>query len=126
MTTNVDPGDLVAEQGETVTLVRVTNAVYNNHDELDEANSTIESVQVPAIFSQPSEEDRVRTEARVGTATLKATVESTLDVETRREGRRDRIVRDGRKYEVIDVVDDAHPFVDVEKKTIMLRELDGR
>lgn len=122
----MEPGDLVDEHGEQVTLERVTTAVYDSHDVLDESASTIETPTIKAIFSQPTDEDQQRVEARVGTATLKATVQENVDVETRREGRRDRIARNGRTYLVIDVIDDFHPFAEVTKKTLMLRELDGR
>lgn len=121
-----DPDELVGEHGEQVTLERVTDAVYDANDVLDESASTIETPTIRAIFSSPSEQDQVRTEGRVGVAELKATVKSSVDVSTQREGRRDRIVRGGTTYEVIDVQADSHPFADAKKQTIMLRQLDGR
>lgn len=120
------PDELVAEHGESVTLERVTSAAYDANDVLDESASTIETPSISAVFSSPSEQDQVRTEGRVGVAELKATVPSSVDVSTQREGRRDRIVRNGTPYEVIDVAVDEQPFVGVQKQTIMLRQLDGR
>lgn len=121
-----NPDELVDAHGEEVTLEHVTDAQYDDNDVLDESASTIETETVSMIVSSPSEQDQIRLEGRVGTAELKGTVKSSVDVSTQREGRRDRIQRGGEWYDVIDVADDTHPFVGTPKQTVMLRQLDGR
>lgn len=120
-----DPDGLVDEHGETVTLRRVTDPVYDQNDVLDEDASTIETVEIPAIVSQPTDELQTRLEGRVETASLQATVKSTVDVSASREGSRDTIERAGDTFAVVDVADDQHPFLDVGKKTLALAQRDG-
>jgi len=120
-----DPDELVGEHGEQVTLERVTDAVYDQNDVLDGDASTIESITIRAIFSKPTDDLQTRLEGRAETATLTATVKSTVDVQASREGSRDKIYRDGTEYAVVDVSDDQHPFAEVGKKTLALAERDG-
>lgn len=135
-----DPDAVVGAVGEEIELERVVDPVYDANDVLDRDASTIETELVQAVVSQPSENDTVREEGRVGTADAKATVASTVDVATQREGRRDRVIRygygegsagdtefgDGTRFEVVDVQKDRHPFTGVEKQTLMLKQIDGR
>lgn len=121
-----NPNEIVASDGETVTLERVTNAVYDEFDEFDIAASTVEQVQIKAIASSPSERDIRRAEGMMESPSLKLTVESSTDISATREGRRDRIIRDGTTFEVGEVRRDRHPFVGIEKTTVMLEPLPGR
>lgn len=111
----------------TITVRRVTNAVFDANDVLDEDASTIETEQVPAIVSSPSTEDMRRLEGRVESASLKATVPSSTDIATVRSGVKDTVDYDGRSYKVADVQEITHPFVTgVQKKTVMLEQQGGR
>lgn len=119
--------DLITATGQTVTVRRVTAAAYDANDVLDEANSTIETEQVPAIVSSPSTEDVRRLEGRVDSASLQITVPSSTAIATNRNGVTDEVDFDGRTYRVVDVKAVEHPFVDgVAKKTVMLAEKGGR
>lgn len=120
-----DPDEIVGEHGERVDLERVTDPVYDQNDVLDKDASTIETVEIRAIFSQPTDDLQTRLEGRAETATLTATVKSSVDVQASREGSRDKIHRNGTEYAVVDVSDDQHPFVDAKKKTLALAERDG-
>lgn len=117
-----DPDGLVSGLGEDVTLERVVDAVYDANDVLDKSASTIETVTVKAIVSQPSDELQTRLEGRTETATLQATVPSDVDVQASREGSRDTVTRNGKEYAVVDVSADSNPFTDVAKKTLALEQ----
>lgn len=120
------PDAIVDELGRQVTHEYVETAAYDDFDELDEGASTITQDTIQAISSQPSEEDRVRLEGRAASASLRLTVKSDVDIQADREGRPDRIIDGGRTYEVVEVVDSTHPFVDVSKQQVYLEELPGR
>lgn len=122
----MDPNKAVEKYGEPVTLERVTDAVYDDKHEFDESASTIESVTIDALVSQPSERDITRLEGRVPQPTLKLTVDSGIDISGAREGRSDRITRNGITYKVGEVRSDNHPMVDFEKQTVILEPLPGR
>lgn len=119
--------DLITASGQTVTVERVTDAVYDANDVLDRDASTVETEQVPAIVSSPSTEDVRRLEGRVDSASLQVSVPSSTEIATNRSGVTDRVEYDGRSYRVVDVKAVEHPFVDgVAKKTVMLAERGGR
>ena len=118
--------DLIAATGQTVTVERVTDAVYDANDVLDRDASTVETEEVPAIVSSPSTEAMRRLEGRVDSASLQVSVPSDTDIVTNRNGIRDRVEHDGRAYKVVDVQAVEHPFVDVAKQTVMLAERGGR
>lgn len=120
------PNAMVEAYGESVTLERVTNAVFDDNRELDPAASTIESVTIEMFVSSPSEEDIVRAEGRVSLPTLKGTVDSSIDIQADRRGRPDRITRGGTTYSVDEVRSDTHPMLDLEKQTVLLGPLPGR
>lgn len=121
-----NPNSIVGSVGEQVDLIRVTDAVFDNYDELDEPNSTIETVSIDAVVSQPTERDLTRIEGRVEAPTIKLTVDSNTDIEEDRLGRPDRIRRGGKLYEVAEVTRDSHPLVDAEKTTVICEALPGR
>lgn len=119
--------DVIAAAGQTVTVERVTDAVYDANDVLDRDASTVETEEVPAIVSSPSTEAMRRLEGRVDSASLQVSVPSSTEISTNRSGVRDRVTYDGRAYKVVDVQAITHPFVDgVSKKTVMLAERGGR
>lgn len=118
---------VISATGQTVTVERVTDAVYDANDVLDRSASTVETEQVPAIVSSPSTEAMRRLEGRVDSASLQISVPSSTQISTNRNGIRDRVVADGVSYKVVDVQAVEHPFVDgVAKKTVMLAERGGR
>lgn len=121
-----DPDALVERHGETVTLERVTDAVFDNHDELDESASTIEQISIKALISQPTEKEMSRLEGKASMQTLKATVASSVDIQSDRTGGGDKVIRDGTRYKVAEVRADRHPMVDIEKKTVFLDPRPGR
>lgn len=118
--------DLIAATGQTVTVERVTDAVYDANDVLDRDASTVETEEVPAIVSSPSTEAMRRLEGRVDSASLQVSVPSDTDIVTNRNGIRDRVEHGGVSYKVVDVKAVEHPFVDVAKKTVMVDERGGR
>lgn len=125
-----NPDALVDDNGIDVELRRVTDAVFDGNKVLDEQASTIETVTVQAIISQPSDQLQQRPEGRVETTRLQATVKSDVDVLASREGERDEITPqsgpyNGKTFAVVDVADDTHPFVDETKKTLTLEQRDG-
>jgi hypothetical protein len=121
-----DPNALVARHGEQVTLERVTNAVFDDYDELDEDASTTESVQINAFVSRPSEEESSRLEGKASFDRLKITVDSSLDIQSQRTGGADEVVRNGKRYKVAEIIDDRHPMVGIEKKSAILEPRPGR
>lgn len=121
-----NPNTLVEQRGQTVTLERVTSPVFDGYDELDEAASTIETVDILAILSNPSENDMTRAEGRMGTPTYRMTVDSNTDIKADRTGRPDRVQIGSTWFEVGEVQDDLHPMTGTEKKTVVLDSLPGR
>jgi hypothetical protein len=121
-----NPDALVAAHGETVTLERVTDAVFDDYDELDDSASTIESVQIKAFVSRPSEEESSRLEGKASFDRLKITVKSGVDIESQREGGSDEIVRNGTRYKVAEIIDDTHPMTGIRKKSAILEPRPGR
>lgn len=121
-----NPNTMIEANGEQVTLERVTNAVFDTYDEFDESASTIEQVTLDAVLSEPSERDVVRAEGRGEVASLKASVDSSIDIDEARDGRADRIKARGKWYKVGEVKHDTHPMMDIEKKTVILQPLPGR
>lgn len=119
--------ELIAATGDTVTVERVTNAVYDANDVLDRDASTVETEQVSAVVSSPSTEAMRRLEGSVDSASLQISVPSSTAISTNRSGVRDRVEYGGRSYKVVDVQAVEHPFVDgVAKQTVMLAERGGR
>lgn len=121
-----NPNRLVDSVGEQVTLERITNAVFDDYDELDEDASTIESVQIDAFVSSPSEEESSRLEGKASFDRLKITVDSSVDIDSQRTGGADEVIRNGTRYKVAEVIDDRHPIVDIEKKSAILEPRAGR
>lgn len=121
-----DPNALIGKYGEKVKLIRVTNAVYDAYDELDESASSIEEVMIDAWVSQPSEEETSRLEGKAALDSLKATVDSSTDISSQRDGGPDEIERNGKRYKVAVVRDDSHPMANAEKKTVLLEPRAGR
>lgn len=121
-----DPNALIERHGEKVDLERVTDPVFDDYDELDSDASTIETVEIEAFISEPTEEEMTRLEGKASRESLKATVDSSVDIEADRLGRSDRVIRDGTRYKVAEVRRDRHPMVDIEKTTVFLDPRPGR
>lgn len=116
----------LAGDGESVTLERVTNPVFDEYDELDENASTIENVTISAFLSQPSEKELSRLEGKTSMQSLKATVDSSVDIKADRTGRPDAVIRNGQRFKVTEVRADRHPMVGIEKTTVFLDPRPGR
>jgi hypothetical protein len=121
-----NPDALVAAHGETVTLERITDAVFDDYDELDESASTIETVEINAFVSRPSEEESSRLEGKASFDRLKITVDSSVDIDSQRTGGADEVVRNGDRYKVAEVIDDTHPMTGIRKKSAILEPRPGR
>jgi hypothetical protein len=121
-----NPNALVARHGEKVTLIRVTNAVFDDYDELDKDASTIEEVEINAFVSRPSEEESSRLEGKASFDRLKITVDSSIDIDSQRTGGADEIERNGDRYKVAELIDDSHPMADIEKLSAILEPRPGR
>jgi len=120
------PNSLVDSAEETVTLIRITSPVFDDHDELDESASAIEEVDIDAFVSRPSEEESSRLEGKASFDWLKITVDSSIDIQSQRTGGADEIERNGKRYKVVEVIHDRHPMVGVEKKSAILEPRPGR
>jgi len=124
-----DPDNIVATNGETVDLNRLTDAVVDTNEQLDESASTFETVQVKAVPSQVSEEDLVRLEGRVDNPSLKISVQSDVNISATRSLRADRVrypAGSGEIFEIATVETQTNPFTGVEKQTAVLKALPGR
>jgi len=121
-----NPDALVEAHGETVTLERITNPVFDDYDELDEDASTIETVEIKAIVSKPSEEESSRLEGKASVDRLKITVDSSVDIDSQRTGGPDEVVRNGDRYKVAEIIDDTHPMTGIQKKSAILEPRPGR
>lgn len=111
---------LVAKHGETITHVKVTDAVYNDVDEWDPELSTIKTTDIKAIVSRPDERHVVKVVGREVDADLAITVDHTYDISPTRAGVPDTILYDGLWYTVHSVKHIRHPFVRDEKKLVLL------
>ena len=130
----VTPDSLVAQFGETVTITRVTS--YDaGRDGV--SNVTREFEDIKAVISQPDESDEQRLAGRLESGAITATVPTDTDVQSDRDGGRDRIIRpavsdpenppdDVRLYTVEEVADDTHPMVGIDKLTVTCSEFGGR
>jgi len=125
-----DPDDLIAQNGEPVTLTRVTD-FDAGRDGVENVTREYETVQ--AWVHSPSESQAQRLEGRLQDGAISVTLPSDTDVEADRDGGRDRIIRpaadptatgSSRIYTVEDVSDDTHPMVDITKLTVVCNELD--
>ena len=121
-----NPNALVERHGETVTLIRVTDPVFDEFDELDEDASTIEEVDINAFVSTPSEEESSRLEGKASFDRLKITVDSNTDIDSQRTGGPDEVERNGKRYKVAEVIRDSHPMADAEKLSAILEPRPGR
>jgi len=119
------PDAIVKQHGETVTHEYVTDYEVDANGQVDESTVVTETRTIPAVVSQPSEEDTHRLEGRLSTGSLKLTVESDRDVRADRGGRRDRVMVDGTVYKVVEVRDDEHPVTGTRKQTVLVERLDG-
>lgn len=118
---------LIETAGEDVTLEKVTDAVYDGHDNLDEGASTIETTTVKAIKRRPEEQHDRAEEGRVGLDRAVFVFPSTADVDAQREGRPDRITdADGNTYQVENVEHDKAPIGSTEKVKVTAEPLPGR
>ena len=136
------PDAIVERAGELVTLERVVDYAIDANGQV--VDKETETVDIPAVVSQPSEQDEQRLEGRLETGAIKLTVPSTEDIRADRNGQRDRIYRqslsgwgdggwgDGgwggseaqtRLYQVVEVIDDTHALTGTRKKSVMLNEL---
>lgn len=118
---------LIETAGEDITLEKVTSAVYDAWDNLDEDNSTIETTTLKAIKRRPEEMHDRAEEARLDKDRAVFVVTSTADVSAQREGRPDRITdSDGNTYQVEKVETDESPIGSAEKVTVTAEPLPGR
>jgi hypothetical protein len=121
-----NPNSLVSGAGQKVDLNRLTSAVYDEWEDIDEDASTFETVQIDAWVSNVSEEIKRRVEGHVENPALQITVDSSTDISADRNGRPDRVRYDGRIYEVAEVIRIDHPLADAEKLTAVLTSAPGR
>ena len=130
----VTPDSLVEQFGETVTLTRVSSFDAGRDGV---TNVTREFTDVKAVISQPDESDEQRLAGRLESGAITATVPTDTDVQSDRDGGRDRLIRpavsdpenppdDVRLYTVEEVADDTHPMVGIDKLTLMCSEFGGR
>lgn len=108
---------ILRKRGQTVTIRKVTDPVYDVNDVLDESASTIQTTDVPAVISRPEEGDDRRMEGRVEQEAKWLTVPSDTDIEVVRNGVNDEVIVNGETYRVQSVEHTTHPFTSVEKKT---------
>ena len=117
------PDEIVASNGEPLTLSRVTDfSVGPDGTE----NVTRELVQIQGIVSNPSEEMQQALSGRLSEGAITVTVKSDLDIEDDRDGGRDRIIRpaidsyDGETiYSVEQVTRDTHALAGISKTTVV-------
>ena len=105
-----NPDRMVRSSGEEVTHRWIEDPVFDEYDNLDRDASDIQTEEIPAILSNPSEEEQEMLAGRSASASLAATVESDTDLATDREGWPDEIDARGRTYRVIEIIDESHPF----------------
>lgn len=122
----MNPDDYVKTHGETVEHEYVADASFDTDYNLDEDDSEIETQELDAVVSNPSDEAFKRLEGRGARPEYELTVPSDADVQPDREGRPDRFRVRGDYVEVEDVQHDTHPIADIEKKTVIVTGLDGR
>jgi len=120
------PDAIVENTGQTVTHEYVTDYQLDENGQVDPASISTDSDEIPAVISQPSEEDQQRHEGRLSTGSLQLTVKSSRDVQGDRGGRRDRFQIDGEWYQVVEVRDDEHPITGTKKQTVLVDRLGGR
>jgi len=128
-----NPDDLVATNGEALTLTRVSE-FDTGRDGV--SNVTREFTTVMGIVSQPDERAEQELAGRLEAGAITITVPSDTDIRADRDGGRDRIVRPDadptappegvRLYTVIDVSDDTHPITGTRKVTVTCNEFGGR
>ncbi|AXR81498.1 hypothetical protein AArcMg_1485 [Natrarchaeobaculum sulfurireducens] len=116
----------MTNHGETVEHEWVADASFDTDYNLDVDESEIETQQLKAVISNPSDEAFKRLEGRGSTPEYELTVPSDADVQVDREGRPDRFRVRGDYCEVAEVRHDKHPMADMEKKTVVVAGLDGR
>lgn len=115
-----NPDRLVRMNGEEVTHRWIEEAVFDEYDNLDREESEIEEEPIKAILSNPTEEELEMLAGRSATASLAATVLSSNDIRTDREGWPDEIDARGRTFRVIEVNSDVHPLAGFEKTRLLL------
>jgi len=126
MTDPVGPDAIVERTGQTVTHEYVTDYDLTAEGQVDQNSITTEQEKIPAVISQPSEEDTQRHEGRLSTGSLRLTVKSDRDVQGNRGGRPDRFKIDGDWYVIVEVRDDEHPITGTKKQTVLVDRLGGR
>ena len=116
-----NPDQVIDASGEEVTPRWIEEPVFDEYDNLDRDASEIEEEPIKAILSNPTEEDLELLSGRSASASLAATVESSNDIRTDREGFPDEIDARGRTFRVIEIIDDRNPFVrNLRKKRLLL------
>lgn len=145
------PDALVERAGEDVTIEFVTDYELDASGQLDPDSVETATVTVPAVVSNPTEEDVQRHEGRLSTGALRLTLPSSLRdatafgdgtfgdydfggaadlVSADRGGMPDRVYRSDRDssdrvYEVVTVQDDRNPLTGTTKLTALVDELEG-
>jgi len=118
------PDDLIAQNGEPVTLTRVTDFDAGRDGV---ANVTRELETVQAIVHSPSESQTQRLEGRLQDGAISVTLPSDTDVEADRDGGRDRLLRPDPNTltdELTLVVDDGETFVIESGETVSYSEVE--
>lgn len=115
-----NPDQVIDASGEEVTHRWIEEPVFDEYDNLDRDASEIEEEPIKAILSSPTEEEMEMLAGRSANASLAASVKSSNDIQTDRDGFPDEIVARGREYRVVEIIEDSHPFVKAINKTKLL------
>ena len=129
---NMNPNQIVNTHGDDITITRVVGFEVGR----DGGKHIIRDyTHTKGVISQPGRDDTQRLEGRLDEGAIQVTVQTDEDVQTTRQGGRDRILighvdpsedEDVSAYSVVNVQDDRHNLVGVEKKTLMCNRFGGR
>lgn len=111
---------LVNDFGETVTLKRITNEVFDNYDEVDDT-STYTETDIKAVVWRPTERRVIKIVGREFDADQAITVDSTIDISPTRNGVPDRILVRGHWYDVWNIIQLTHPFTGTKRQAVLLK-----
>lgn len=112
---------LVNDFGETVTLKRITNKVFDDYDEINESTSTYTETEIKAIIWRPTERRVIKIVGREFDADQAITIDSRIDISPTRNGVPDKILLRGQWYDVWNVIELTHPFTGTKRQAIMLK-----
>lgn len=110
----------VNDFGETVTLKRITNEVFDTYDEVDDS-STYTETDIKAVVWRPTERRVIKIVGREFDADQAITVDSTIDISPTRNGVPDRILVRGHWYDVWNIIQLTHPFTGTKRQAVLLK-----